>query len=483
MAVQRSMEELNARIQTQHQGAVHRHPSGRGVAVPQGGARRPRAAPGDRRRAPRWSRSSSSERLSALRALGHPRLVHAAGRGPSRPTCSPSCAWPARWWSSAHERAPAARARQLALPDRPARRADRATTWQLGDEIGRHRASCGPRSRACWTIWPRFGDRRPRRGSTPTAPRSTPSSAPSTASAGSSRTASRGIERDASRPTSSWRSRRRRRSSRTTSRSRRPTASTTRSTSAARCVEDGRFDPLYLKNLRLWQLMVACGIAVRAPIAFREPAAAAETTHLILVQHAPLSIRFRFDEKRFDVDGAYDIRYEIVKKRIDKAVIRGTTERVTQPGKIAIVYGQPGGRGVPRLPRVPAAPGLHRRRGRGAGAGRAPGRARPARAAGDGGPARAGRDPRVRCRSRSRRPLTAAPAAPVRDGCPLERRHRRNPPCGVVSCRSSRLSHAIEEGTVAAVRPRRDRASAARHGSAARPSPSVQSVSTNESIE
>jgi hypothetical protein len=65
-----------------------------------------------------------------------------------------------------------------------------------------------------------------------------------------------------------------------------------------------------------------------------------ETTHLILVQHTPLSIRFRFDEKRFDVEGAYDIRYEIVKKRIDKAVVEGTSDRVTQPGKIAIVYSQ-----------------------------------------------------------------------------------------------------------------------------------------------
>jgi hypothetical protein len=62
----------------------------------------------------------------------------------------------------------------------------------------------------------------------------------------------------------------------------------------------------------------------------------------VLVQHAPLSIRFRFDEKRFDVDGAYDIRYEIVKKRIDKALIKGTAERITQPGRIVIVYGQPG---------------------------------------------------------------------------------------------------------------------------------------------
>ena len=58
----------------------------------------------------------------------------------------------------------------------------------------------------------------------------------------------------------------------------------------------------------------------------------------MLVQHAPLSIRFRADEKRFDVDGAYDMRYEIVKKRIDKALVKGSSERVTQPGRIAIVY-------------------------------------------------------------------------------------------------------------------------------------------------
>jgi predicted nucleic acid-binding protein len=34
------------------------------------------------------------------------------------------------------------------------------------------------------------------------------------------------------------------------------------------------------------------------------------------------------------------VRYEIMKKRIDKAVVLGTTERLTQPGKIAIVYSQ-----------------------------------------------------------------------------------------------------------------------------------------------
>lgn len=51
-----------------------------------------------------------------------------------------------------------------------------------------------------------------------------------------------------------------------------------------------------------------------------------------------MSIRFRPDERRFDVDGAYDIRHEIIKKRIDKAVVQEGKERLTQPGKIAIVY-------------------------------------------------------------------------------------------------------------------------------------------------
>ena len=106
-------------------------------------------------------------------------------------------------------------------------------------------------------------------------------------------------------------------------------------------LEDGRFDPLCLRNLRLWQLMVTCGIAARAYRLRDRLPIPLETTHLILVQHAPLSIRFRFDEKRFDVDGAYNIRYEIVKKRIDKAVVDGTSERVTQPGTVAIIYNQP----------------------------------------------------------------------------------------------------------------------------------------------
>jgi len=44
------------------------------------------------------------------------------------------------------------------------------------------------------------------------------------------------------------------------------------------------------------------------------------------------------DEKRFDVDGSYNARYEVLKKRIDKANIKDTNERITEKGKITIVY-------------------------------------------------------------------------------------------------------------------------------------------------
>jgi hypothetical protein len=63
-----------------------------------------------------------------------------------------------------------------------------------------------------------------------------------------------------------------------------------------------------------------------------------QTTQLIFVHEKLIDISFRPDEQRFDVEGSYNIRYQLVKKRIDKAHIKFTEERLTQPGKIAIVY-------------------------------------------------------------------------------------------------------------------------------------------------
>jgi len=106
-------------------------------------------------------------------------------------------------------------------------------------------------------------------------------------------------------------------------------------------LEQGGFDELYLKNIRLWQLMLMCKIARKAEYTKEKLNVKLDLAHLILVQNQPLSIRFHHDQKRFDVDGTYNVHYEILKKRIDKAELKGKEERLTQPGKLAIVYSQP----------------------------------------------------------------------------------------------------------------------------------------------
>jgi hypothetical protein len=104
---------------------------------------------------------------------------------------------------------------------------------------------------------------------------------------------------------------------------------------------DSKFDMMYLHNLRLWQLQSMAEVARitnRLQPTLKVPL---QTTQLILVHSQPIAIGFRKDERRFDVEGAYNIRYEIMKKRLDKVHVEGTNERLTQPGKIAIVYSNP----------------------------------------------------------------------------------------------------------------------------------------------
>lgn len=103
-------------------------------------------------------------------------------------------------------------------------------------------------------------------------------------------------------------------------------------------VKNRAYNSIYLQNLRLWQLQMMCEleqIAYDLKSTLTHPL---EIASLILVHNNPLAIKFRMDEKRFDVDGAYNIRYEIIKKRIDKVHIKNTNKRLTVPGKIAIVY-------------------------------------------------------------------------------------------------------------------------------------------------
>lgn len=105
-------------------------------------------------------------------------------------------------------------------------------------------------------------------------------------------------------------------------------------------VKNHNYNDIYLQNLRLWQLQTMCEMENIAHNLKNSLAYPLEVASLILVHSTPLTIKFRMDEKRFDVDGAYNIRYEIIKKRIDKALLKNSKERLTQPGKIAIVYSQ-----------------------------------------------------------------------------------------------------------------------------------------------
>lgn len=100
------------------------------------------------------------------------------------------------------------------------------------------------------------------------------------------------------------------------------------------------FNKIYLKNLKLWQLQVVCEMENTYYRHKDKLPVDLEVASMILAFNGSLSLRFRMDEKRFDVDGTYNARYEVVKKRVDKATIKGSEERITQPGKIAIVYSQ-----------------------------------------------------------------------------------------------------------------------------------------------
>jgi hypothetical protein len=98
------------------------------------------------------------------------------------------------------------------------------------------------------------------------------------------------------------------------------------------------FTPEIVKHMRLWQLKSMAEIGKITRNLRSQLSKPLQTTQLIFVHSSPITIAFRNDEKRFDVEGAYSVRYEMVKKRIDKVLIKDTDERLTQPEKIALIY-------------------------------------------------------------------------------------------------------------------------------------------------
>jgi hypothetical protein len=101
---------------------------------------------------------------------------------------------------------------------------------------------------------------------------------------------------------------------------------------------DRLFDLAYVENLRLRQLIAACAVAREVHRLGETMPMTLAIAQLVVVQHAPVTLRFRADEKRFDVDSPSGVRFELLKKRLDKACVKGTDERITQPDQIAVVY-------------------------------------------------------------------------------------------------------------------------------------------------
>jgi GAF domain-containing protein len=102
--------------------------------------------------------------------------------------------------------------------------------------------------------------------------------------------------------------------------------------------EEKPFDISFVKALRRWQIKSMAEVARLTHRLVPQMPRHLETTQLIFTHSNTIDISFRNDERRFDVEGAYNIRYQVVKKRIDKVLIKNTQERLTQPGKIALVY-------------------------------------------------------------------------------------------------------------------------------------------------
>lgn len=101
---------------------------------------------------------------------------------------------------------------------------------------------------------------------------------------------------------------------------------------------DKALNHFHLKNLRLWQLSSMATVTRMVRQLQPDLPVKLDTTQLIFIHNHPIDISFRADERKFDVEGAYNIRYQMIKKRIDKVRIRDSQERLTQPDKLALIY-------------------------------------------------------------------------------------------------------------------------------------------------
>ncbi|NJK67627.1 MAG: GAF domain-containing protein [Microcoleus sp. SU_5_3] len=102
---------------------------------------------------------------------------------------------------------------------------------------------------------------------------------------------------------------------------------------------DSRFSQFHLHSLRYEQLRAICDCGRTVFRLEADSQINMELAHLVLVQNTTIDIFHNENtEKMFDVKGTRDIRYELVKKRIEKAIDKDAQERITQSGMLTVVY-------------------------------------------------------------------------------------------------------------------------------------------------
>src|SRR5690606_29165979 len=88
------------------------------------------------------------------------------------------------------------------------------------------------------------------------------------------------------------------------------------------------FEPSLLRTIRKLQIISMAHIGRRAAKLGPTLPVPMQITLLVFVHTSTIDISFRPDERRFDVEGGYNIRYQMVKKRIDKVRLKGSKERL-----------------------------------------------------------------------------------------------------------------------------------------------------------
>ncbi|MGV0938054.1 hypothetical protein [Empedobacter falsenii] len=99
-----------------------------------------------------------------------------------------------------------------------------------------------------------------------------------------------------------------------------------------------KFSYQNIREIRYWQLQAMISMEQSYKEIQKKTPLKVEVASLVFATNTTLDILFKLDEKRFDVNGYNNAKYEIIKKRLSKAFVKGTNERINLPHKICIIY-------------------------------------------------------------------------------------------------------------------------------------------------